>query len=429
MKKIIFNNIGLKILALLIAILVWWIVMNIDDPLVKKTISGISVELRNDEDLTDKGYIYEVDSGSVISITVWAPESVAKDLKSSDFIAYADLSQLSPLTDTANITIECVKSDVKSDIKEISSKVQVVKLSIDNKETAEIPVIVNITGTPAENYVRGDYSISQNKIDVTGAASVVEKIVRAEIKYDVSNMMQSVNEMVAPTFYDENGNVVDTSTIQLSRNSLRLSVAINPTKWVSVTINPTVTTADDYKLMGYTQSFDQVKIAGTSESLANITSIDLPSDAIELENVSESQDCTVNLANYLKASYTIVSGTSELVVHIDVEPLLTESYTIRRNGIAINNLAEGLEAQIEDSFINVKIKAVQEVHDSFNMDVLNPNIDLKDYEPGEYEVPVIMSEDANNYTLAETVSVRVVITGEDVEEETQTETESSGRKR
>lgn len=36
MKKIIFNNIGLKILALLIAVIVWWVVMNIDDPLVKK---------------------------------------------------------------------------------------------------------------------------------------------------------------------------------------------------------------------------------------------------------------------------------------------------------------------------------------------------------------------------------------------------------
>ena len=423
MKKIIFNNIGLKILALLIAILVWWVVMNIDDPLVKKTITGINVELRNDDDLTDKGYIYEVESGSLIAITVWAPESVAKDLKSSDFVAYADLSQLSPLTDTANITIECIKSDVKSDIKEITSKVQVVKLSIDNKETAEIPVTVNVTGTPAENYVTGDISISQNKIDITGAASVVEKIVRAEIKYDVSNMMQSVNEMVTPVFYDEDGSVIDTSAIQLSRNSLRLSVAINPTKWVSVTINPTVTTAEDYKMMGYTQNFDHVKIAGSSESLANITSIDLPSDAIELEDITESQDCVVNLNNYLKASYTIVSGTAELVVHIDVEPLVTKSYIIRRNGIAINNLADGLEAKIEDSYIEVKIKATQDVHDSFNMDVLNTNIDLKDYVPGEYEVKVVMSEDENNYIIAENVSVKVVVTGDgETQEETETQT-------
>ena len=427
MKKIIFNNIGLKILALLIAVIVWWVVMNIDDPLVKKTINGVSVELRNDDDLIDKGYIYEVESGSVIAITVWAPESVAKELKASDFIAYADLSQLSPLTDTANITVECVKSDVKNDIKEITSKIQVVKLSIDNKQTAEVPVTTAIVGNPAENYVIGDISISQNKIDITGAASVIEKIVRAEIKYDVSNMMQSVNEMVTPVFYDENNNVVDTGAIQLSRNSLRLSVVINPTKWIGVTINPSVTVADDYKMVGYSLSFDQVKIAGTQESLANISAIDLPSDAIELTDVTESQDCVVNLANYLKANYKIVSGTTELTVHIDIEPMVVKSYIVRRNGIAVNNLEDGLEAQIEDSYIEVKVKAIQEVHDSFNMDVLNPNIDLKGYGPGEYEVPVILSEDLNNYILAGNVTVKVNITGDAAEPDA--ETEAATRKR
>lgn len=426
MKKIIFNNIGLKILALLIAVIVWWVVMNIDDPLVKKTINGVSVELRNDDDLIDKGYIYEVESGNVIAITVWAPESVAKELKSSDFIAYADLSQLSPLTDTANITVECVKSDVKNDIKEITSKIQVVKLSIDNKQTAEVPVTTAIVGNPAENYVIGDISISQNKIEITGAASVIEKIVRAEIKYDVSNMMQPVNEMVTPVFYDENNNVVDTGAIQLSRNSLRLSVVINPTKWIGVTINPSVTVADDYKMVGYSLSFDQVKIAGTQESLANISAIDLPSDAIELTDVTESQDCVVNLANYLKASYKIVSGTTELTVHIDIEPMVVKSYIVRKNGIAVNNLGDGLEAQIEDSYIEVKVKAIQEVHDSFNMDVLNPNIDLKGYGPGEYEVPVILSEDLNNYILAGNVTIKVNITGDAVE--TEAETEAATRK-
>lgn len=426
MKKIIFNNIGLKILALLIAVIVWWVVMNIDDPLVKKTINGVSVELRNDDDLIDKGYIYEVESGNVIAITVWSPESVAKELKSSDFIAYADLSQLSPLTDTANITVECVKSDVKNDIKEITSKIQVVKLSIDNKQTAEVPVTTAIVGNPAENYVIGDISISQNKIEITGAASVIEKIVRAEIKYDVSNMMQSVNEMVTPVFYDENNNVVDTGAIQLSRNSLRLSVVINPTKWIGITINPSVTVADDYKMVGYSLSFDQVKIAGTQESLANISAIDLPSDAIELTDVTESQDCVVNLANYLKASYKIVSGTTELTVHIDIEPMVVKSYIVRKNGIAVNNLGDGLEAQIEDSYIEVKVKAIQEVHDSFNMDVLNPNIDLKGYGPGEYEVPVILSEDLNNYILAGNVTVKVNITGDAVE--TYAETEAATRK-
>ena len=64
--------------------------------------------------------------------------------------------------------------------------------------------------------------------------------------------------------------------------------------------------------------------------------------------MTESQDCVVNLANYLKASYKIVSGTTELTVHIDIEPMVVKSYIVRKNGIAVNKLGDGLEAQIED---------------------------------------------------------------------------------
>lgn len=419
MKKRIFNNIGLKILALLIAVLVWWAVMNIDDPLVKKTITGISVELRNEKELTGKGYIYEVVSGSTISITVWAPDSVAKDLKAADFVAYADLGQLSPLTDSANIEIECVKSDIKNDIKEISSKTQVVKLSIDNKQSADVAVSIDISGTPAEGYVIGDSSISQNKIQITGAASIVETISKAVVAYDVSNMMQSVSEMVAPVFYDENGNVVNTSSLQISRSTLRLSVEIQPTKWVPVTVVPSVTTADGYKMTGYSQNIDMVKVAGTAESLAELSVIAIPSDAVDLEDVTESLDYSVNIANYLKGSYRVVSDTSELVVHINIEPLIEKSYIILSNGIAVYNVGDNLEAKIEDPYIEVWIRALGITHDNFNMDALNPNIDLKGYEAGEYEVPVIMSEDRNNYELAEEVVVKVTIT--EVEEESSSE--------
>ena len=419
MKKRIFNNIGLKILALLIAVLVWWAVMNIDDPLVKKTITGISVELRNEKELTGKGYIYEVVSGSTISITVWAPDSVAKDLKAADFVAYADLGQLSPLTDSANIEIECVKSDIKNDIKEISSKTQVVKLSIDNKQSADVAVSIDISGTPAEGYVIGDSSITQNKIQITGAASIVETISKAVVAYDVSNMMQSVSEMVAPVFYDENGNVVNTSSLQISRSTLRLSVEIQPTKWVPVTVVPSVTTADGYKMTGYSQNIDMVKVAGTAESLAELSVIAIPSDAVDLEDVTESLDYSVNIANYLKGSYRVVSDTSELVVHINIEPLIEKSYIILSNGIAVYNVGDNLEAKIEDPYIEVWIRALGITHDNFNMDALNPNIDLKGYEAGEYEVPVIMSEDRNNYELAEEVVVKVTIT--EVEEESSSE--------
>ena len=43
MKKVLINNIGFKILSLIFAIALWIIVVNIDDPDVTRTFSGIPV--------------------------------------------------------------------------------------------------------------------------------------------------------------------------------------------------------------------------------------------------------------------------------------------------------------------------------------------------------------------------------------------------
>lgn len=415
LKNKIFNNIGLKLLALVLAALVWWIVMNIDDPLVKKTIAGINVELRNTEALTDKGYIFQVNSGSVISITVKAPQSVANELKASDFTAYADLSQLSPLTDSASIEVECTKLDVKYDVKEITTKTQVVKLSIDNKVTQDVPVTLEVVGTPANDYVIGDTNLSQNKIQITGASAIVEQITKAVIKYDVSDTTLSVNDKMTPTFYDSNGKVVDVSDLTLSRKDLTVSIDILPTKWVGINVTPSGKVADGYKMTGYSQNIASVRIAATWSNLESITNIDLPSDAVVLNDITASKDYSVVIANYLSRSYKVVSDVRELIVHVEVEPLVVKSYTINREAIRVHNLPEGYELEILDPSVEIEISALASAHENFNLDALNTNIEMRNPEVGEYYATLIMST-SDNFEVIKTYSVLVRVTGPETEE-------------
>ena len=431
--SIVTNNIALKILAIIIAVIVWWIVMNIDDPLEKKTLSGIVVELRNTDTLTGKGYIYNVESGGVITITVRAPQSICKDLKSSDFVAYADLSELNPLTDSANIEIECVKSDLKTKVLDITAKTKVVKLSIDNKETADIPVIIELYGSPATDYVIGEYYASQTKIQVTGAATKVETISKAVVSYNVSDLTSSVSEKVSPIFYDENGNRVDVSEMELSRNTLNLSVEILPTKWVSVKAIPSGTVANGYKMTGYTTNIDQVKIAGTRANLANINSIAIPADTIVMDDIKESTDYYVTIANHLSGVYKIVSDVSELIVHVEVEPLITKSFIIDRERIVVNNLADTLEAKLVDENTVIYLSSIQQVLENFDLDALNASIDLKDKLPGEYNNIVLQMTTNDNFSVVGTYMISVVITPKPgyeymYEQETKEETEQSTEK-
>ena len=106
--KQITSNWGLKLVSLAIAIVLWLIVVNIDDPVTKKQFYNIPVEMIHEEALDSVGKVYEVTEGSVVSVTVEGKRSLIDNLKNTDFVATADLSKLS-ITNAVPIEVSLQK--------------------------------------------------------------------------------------------------------------------------------------------------------------------------------------------------------------------------------------------------------------------------------------------------------------------------------
>ena len=49
MKERLTNNLGLKFIAVFFTIVLWLVVMNVEDPIDTRTFKGISVGIRNDD--------------------------------------------------------------------------------------------------------------------------------------------------------------------------------------------------------------------------------------------------------------------------------------------------------------------------------------------------------------------------------------------
>ena len=73
----IFNNIGLKILAVIFSVLLWLVSVNINDPVDTEVYRNIPVELENTSLLTEEGLTYQVlDDTDRVTVTVRASRSV-----------------------------------------------------------------------------------------------------------------------------------------------------------------------------------------------------------------------------------------------------------------------------------------------------------------------------------------------------------------
>ena len=86
MGKKLTNNWGLKLIAILFALIMWFAVINIADPVVSETFKNVPVQFVNTEVLTDAGMTYEVlDNSAVVeTITIYGPRTLVESLKGTD---------------------------------------------------------------------------------------------------------------------------------------------------------------------------------------------------------------------------------------------------------------------------------------------------------------------------------------------------------
>ena len=90
MRKRLTGNLGLKVLAFFIAVFMWLIVVNIDDPVIEKTYAGVPVSVINEEIVTTTNRTYQiVDDTQEVSVTVSARRSVMEKIKTEDITAVA----------------------------------------------------------------------------------------------------------------------------------------------------------------------------------------------------------------------------------------------------------------------------------------------------------------------------------------------------
>lgn len=408
-KDLILHNFALKILAVVLAVVIWVAIVNIDNPSRTTMISGIQVVFLNEDALGQKGYTYSVQSGSVISISVKAPQSIAESLEASDFYAYADFSELSPTSDKAKIYVRCEKSEVVNQIDIVSLRTEYVSLSIDNKLSKEITIESSYTGEPADGYVVGECYVAPDTVTVTGAESIVNRIKTAKVVYDVSNLKQSISEDAKIVFYDENGAEVKSDLLTLNRNTGRINIEIIPTKWIEVNYAVNGEPADGYVVSESKGSLERIQIAATKDILDGITSIDIPSDVLSAEGISENTTLTVPLGVYLPSGCRIVSSENTLTVDITVLRKAEIDYLY--SDISLTDTNSDYDYKIISNSDNFKITITGEkdIVDKIKSGNLDITASMADRKPGRYTVRLNIKKNTD-YNIEGTYDITVEVT-------------------
>ena len=352
MGKKLTNNWGLKLIAILFALILWFAVINIDDPVVSETFKNVPVQLVNTEVLTEAGKTYEVleNTDIVESITIYGPRTLVEALKEKDIVAKADISDITVANTVAvNVTVDVRNS---SKITNIRSSLECVKLNVENSKTKQLVINATTTGKLASGCIVGGIEMDQNRVRVSGPASIISQIATAKVNVDITESSSDVATYSIVRLYDEEGNEIVSDLITKSAEKVHINVDVLPTKYVPVKYQLVGTVADGYGVVEDAVTCDimTVLVAGETEVLRNVKEITIASEEFDITGLSEEKEFTVMLKNYLPSG--IILGDKEydgkVTVKVPVEEIATEVIEILKEDLIIKNIPEGMTVTMID---------------------------------------------------------------------------------
>ncbi len=370
-KNKIFNNFGLKILAVFLAIIIWIAVINVSDPVINTGYADIPVVVTSTEVVASQGKVYELTSEPTVSIMVTAKRSVQDYLSEDNFKAIVDLEDYDEESGTVPIRIECNK--YSGQIESMKSKTEYATVSIEEMLSKQFIIAPVVTGEPEEGYVVGNVSTAENIVRVSGAKSVVSTIKKVTAEFSVEDLNSDVNTSVDLKLYDKNGKQINADNLQKNISTVAMSVQILATKELPLRFATSGVPKEGYGISGeLLANKATVVVAGKPSALSYLTSVDITSAAVKVDGADEDLEIEVDLSRYLPDGITLADPENDrfVAVKVPIDQIVKKEFEISTSDIQMDGLSDGFKTKVVDSdeIVTIRVegfsKQMQQITDS-----------------------------------------------------------------
>ncbi len=418
LRELILGNFYIKLLSFSIAIVLWFVTMNINNPVIDKDIS-VPLTLKNEYLITDKDYVVvnkEQLESTYIQVKIKGKRNDIDSYRhySDAVTATVDLSQVDLSNEAILGQPISVPISVNTSYPEVFTIVGMnpltVIVNIDIVETKTIPVYAEVKGTPKSSYViQGTPVLSKSSITITGPRSVLRDVNRAVVTLDIEGAMGDIDKDVKPTIL--NSSDVDvTSAIYTGLDPINVKQKVS--KATTVEIVPSSLIGDlpeGYSLIEYTTDITSLDVLA-DETNPNLSFNPIVLDTIDVTNLTETttfkEDITQKL---LEQGLKVDEGessviTTTVVVAQDTQKTLTIPITsIEFSSVDYAYVVEETEFTINVAGIENVINSVEASDFSFYCELPSTS------EPGQEFSAIVDVTTPENVKLITVPTIKVKV--------------------
>lgn len=381
-------------LSLVVAFGLWLYVVNNVSSEAEETFYNIPVVMEGEALLSERNLIITNQSAQTVSLKLSGARSDLNKVNSGNITIKADLSTIDGPGDRLALTYSIsYPGDVASNAFVVESRnPSYIYIDVDSRRTKEVPVIVQWAGTRSGDYIYDTENavLDYPTVTVIGPSEVADRIDHAVIQVDLTDRTESLSESYRYTLCDADGEPVDAGTITTNVEEVRVDLRIQRIKEIRLV-------ADVIYGGGTSAQDTTIKVEPSVIRLSG-------SDAILAEVGDTYTVCTINLAELEKSQdlkyaiaipdgVTNLTGVTEAVVSVRFSGLSTREFDV--DNIQMINVPEGLEAEIMNSSIKVKVRGPATEVSLLTADDITAVVDFSAAEIGNATFKATLSFDAD----------------------------------
>ena len=407
LKMSLTNNIGLKFLAVLIALVLWLAIVNVNDPEKTITVSNIPISVTNESTITSRDMVYNVKSEQYLNITVSGKRSIVSNLSAEDFRATASLKELSKVN-SIPVDVTTKNASLGRKITIVKQSAQTILVDVENVEEKDFTdLVVEYTGKVADGYVAGLSSMSTDEVTVKAPTSIIDKIKKVAVRCSLDGTNTNISKKCPVILYDKNDKEIKSDEIELSDKKIRVNVNVLRAKQVPIsTINKDALgkPADGYVVDDVILSSDSITVYGSEESLDSIESLDIQDD-IDVSDAKGDVTQNIDVTGKLPKGLS-VSGESTITVKVLIKKLITRTFEYDASEVSLNDLSSDLDVQLVTKKVKVTLQGEEEVISQLTKDDMVISADLGKVKEGTTTVHVDVAV-PDNTTLMNNVTIKI----------------------
>ena len=418
LMKHLANNLGLKLLSILLALGLWLVVVNVADPDKTKTFS-VQVEIKNKDIIEEMGKVPGiVNDTDIASFYITGPRSYVEEMDPDDFYVTADLSQID-LTRDDDVKLVPIEIIPKKNEKYITVHKKTVNLQVTLEELLQQKFIISpeATGTPATGYAIGSVEVTPNLLTISGPETIVSQISKVSAVINVDGVYGDVSDNVIPVLYDEDGNEVKSDMLEMNQTAVTIRANILGTKNIEVRCGVTGTPAEGYEYVGMECVPETVLVKGEANALNGVSYLEIPEDIINIEGATMDVDETIDISKYLPEGVSLVDDSgNQIAVKALIEQKQLRSVALPVNSIKVDGLRNDYEIIYSSGTVSVTVRALGEKMENFDISMLKATLDVKDLEPGTHTRNLEIVIDDEAYEIIGTTPVQFTVRDKNAEE-------------